>query len=867
MTKAVLAFLLCVVLATSAYAKTSVISISVVDATTGELLPARCQVIDSTAADCYPGTMESAVYHTAQAAGTMPYAMHWYTATGTADVTVEDGATIIGASHGPEYNAFHDTITVSANAAIECALTPVEDMNALGWYSFDGHTHIRHSPNDYFINPTTARQLAECENLDILNCLDPSWFFSGAVDTYSTSSTLVFMAEEMRHRKWGHMELPGVSALVESVSYKHFWSPMLFQHADATHAAGGLFIPAHTNSQGNLTTYDGNEQAKEIPLMLWRDNIDALNVMSLSSRSTGGRDLAFWYEALEAGFEINPSVGTDAVANWDTGGKPIAGYRGYVWLGDEALSYQAYMDSLPGGSTFVTSGPLFKWFKIEDKFAGGAINRSAYRPTTVNGRFIVECSTAPLRASVIVNGEVDQNFFFSGETELDQEFAVSVNEPAWVAVQVMGETADWSTVGDSLFAHTGPIYIKMAGIPRIDTGACDFWSDWCDTLTAEATAHGVWPEPADGTAALATIDSCNTWFEARFAARGVYTVGTGGDFANLVDGVAGTAAGDTLVLLPGKHTTTNLTIDDRTICGPSQNADDATIINTSATQQVLKVTSGATFIRNLTLRVTGVDMTGAGGFFIYQTGGDLICNNVRWANVTGTGANVNDVCLYVTTAATSTRLFSCVVDSCSNPMANEENLMLIADPDVAVVRDCIFSNNISGDPALWLWNTVAQDTTIVTGSLFVNNRTIQEGGALRWSPAASTHKEVSYCTFYGNECNDVSDAQFYSDDAANKTLSYSIFAEGDSTYAILGNWASIEHCNAFGNVQDYFAPSGTGLDTLHVDSQFNSTVAPIAPNYAAKAKGCRDSADGLYMGWLHWEPATGSPAADHRRRR
>ena len=82
----------------------------------------------------------------------------------------------------------------------------------------------------------------------------------------------------------------------------------------------------------------------------------------------------------------------------------------------------------------------------------------------MSGMLAVECAYPLSRAEIVKNGDVVQTILFEpGEGSIDTSFSIFVDESSWVAARVYGSNDWWLPVGDSLFAHTGPVYLPMSG--------------------------------------------------------------------------------------------------------------------------------------------------------------------------------------------------------------------------------------------------------------------------------------------------------------------------------------------------------------------------------------------------------------------
>ncbi|MFT5469078.1 MAG: hypothetical protein ACI8UO_004193 [Verrucomicrobiales bacterium] len=149
-----------------------------------------------------------------------------------------------------------------------------------------------------------------------------------------------------------------------------------------------------------------------------------------------------YYALLNCGFDMKPSAGTASGVH----PVPLGFGRVYVKL-DGEFSYDAWIDGLAAGRSFVTTGPMLT---AEIKNTGGI---------DVNAKLD---SANPIQSiEVVVNGEVVSRI----ESNSSQQWLdFSMTAPAgsfWVAVRAYTKTKD----GRPRFAHTAPVHFKEEGRP------------------------------------------------------------------------------------------------------------------------------------------------------------------------------------------------------------------------------------------------------------------------------------------------------------------------------------------------------------------------------------------------------------------
>ncbi|RKZ07188.1 hypothetical protein DRQ05_03550 [bacterium] len=218
------------------------------DGATKDTIPARCSLIDKFLFQRYPS--ERSFYNSGGGG-------YFYTE-GRFSVVVPAGRLIVRLEHGFEYESAVDTLNVTADTTVVYELQRKISMNTLGWYSGDCHMHINHYGGIYSMTPEDALYIAEAEGLNVVNCLDNDYYFTGAPDPCSTKNCKVYMTIENRSASYGHMGLLGLKRLFYPFSSN--WSPLLIDVEDSVHAQpGAIAVYAHP-----VTTNDFDDKSQSV---------------------------------------------------------------------------------------------------------------------------------------------------------------------------------------------------------------------------------------------------------------------------------------------------------------------------------------------------------------------------------------------------------------------------------------------------------------------------------------------------------------------------------------------------------------------------------------------------------------------------
>lgn len=482
----------------------------VVNSATAETLQARCILLDALGASRCPDAPESCNYH----APCWCHDGYFYTQ-GTFSMDLPVGPTLIGAGHGPEFSSTADTIELTRDTLVVFDLARHTDMNSLGWYSGDCHTHASHCGGVYDLCPADMACLARAEDLNVVNVHDNTVNFIGSPDPCSGPDVIVYVTEE--HRSWiyGHSDLLGITSIVEP-QYSS-WTPLLADIADAVHEQpGAIIIAAHPITTDDFFDIDSGPAAmglaRGLPVDAVFGKIDGFDVLSYSNYHRRGIELPMWYRLLNCGFRLVASAGTDAAMN-GLYTRPLGGYRVYVALGESDLTYDSWLSGLAHGRSFVTNGPLFTDFEIAGLVPGDTLVTGT-GTHELSGSVSVACSFPFTRLDIVQNGRPIESLFFEhGLCAVDTTFAVTIDESSWLAARVSGPILTWFTMGDSLFAHTGPLYVELDGHRVSVPEDAEFLAGWVADLETLAVARGEWPTPADSVKAFAAFAAARSFYE------------------------------------------------------------------------------------------------------------------------------------------------------------------------------------------------------------------------------------------------------------------------------------------------------------------------------------------------------------------
>jgi hypothetical protein len=422
---------------------------------------------------------------------------HFY-ADQTAELAVPAGTYRLKVCRGPEYRVASREIAIAAGETRE---VPVElerwvHMARDGWYSGELHIHANYGYGAWFNTPATMRLQCAGEDLNVCNFMVANSdadvvydrpFFRGGPDPLSTPECILYWNQEFRSTVWGHMTLVNLRQVVEPVftgfaGTTNPWdSPSNADVADRTHWQKGVVNYTHV-SQGedwSRTPY----AAKAIPIDAALGKVDTLDL-----NNSWAASVALWYRLLNCGFRLPATAGTDVFLN-RIGSNLPGGDRVYVHL-DGPLTYEAWINGLKAGRSFVTSGPMLE-LTVNGSKPGSVLKLGEKPMVRVKARARSQFPLA--KAEVVHNGLVVATAPLSEDgltATLDQEIAL--DRGGWLAFRASGPgTAD--TLTGSLNAHTNPVYVEAGEVPYRSAKEARAFLAWIDQFELLLRARDRFP--------------------------------------------------------------------------------------------------------------------------------------------------------------------------------------------------------------------------------------------------------------------------------------------------------------------------------------------------------------------------------------
>lgn len=383
-----------------------------------------------------------------------PEQVRYFYARGKYEIGLPAGRYRIEAVRGIEYAPATVELQVGGGATRtqDFKLSRIQDLHAAGWYSGNTHTHYNVDIEEPVDDRLRMVPPAESLDVSVISYLirEKLPYASnripiGRLPQFSRDGTILDMGEECRNNTptnafgYGHCLFLNIPRLVEPVS-TGFLSP----DGDAPDFPTLSMLCEEARRLGGVTIWCHNGGGMEAPVTVALGHMDAVNVNDGSMR-----DYDWYYRVLNCGIRLPLSSGTDW---WEYDHNRV-----FVRL-KGALSYDAWLEGLRAGRTFVSNGPLFE-FEVQGQGPGATVTGKRVR---IKARAL---SRVPFeRLEIVHDGEVIAAQPAADGLEARIEREIGVTNDGWVAARVGGSAK--TARGYDLYGHTGPVWLKAGRPPR-----------------------------------------------------------------------------------------------------------------------------------------------------------------------------------------------------------------------------------------------------------------------------------------------------------------------------------------------------------------------------------------------------------------
>jgi hypothetical protein len=467
-----------------ALAKAATLTGEIRDAETGELVPARLYIQSADGKWFFAASAGKAGSAVTYQKSRGEKSTENHTALSAHPFTVElpPGKYTLTAERGKEYLTAEQTVEVGDGPVkVEIKLKRWIDLAAKGWYSGDTHVH------------RTLADLPTAMLADDLNVALPLTSWVTKSDTPPGQSD---------------RNQPAEAKLVE-VTPKHVYWPLnteyeIFTVGGKQHTLGAVFalnqkepltrgvplvrpIAEEVHRQGGLLDLDKHNwpwSMMLVPVMKvdlfelannhhwrtefafrgWGEPIPRFmglptDPMAMEEKHWTEFGFQNYYALLNCGFRMMPTAGTASGVH----PVPLGWSRVYVHCPD-GFSYEAWIEGLKSGRSFVTTGPM-----IEVNQAPGTKFRQPAddEPSDFFVSYRVWNAGNPIRVEVIQEARILTGSDAGARPPLRSDPAIQgvarlkVTESTWIAVRCFETMSD----GRERFAHSAPIFVDVPGKP------------------------------------------------------------------------------------------------------------------------------------------------------------------------------------------------------------------------------------------------------------------------------------------------------------------------------------------------------------------------------------------------------------------
>jgi TolB protein len=412
------------------------------------------------------------------------------------DVALSPGRVRMNVTGGLETIPQTVTVDAEADAALTVQMQHWVDMAARGWYSGDSHVHL-HTGGPIEVTVANALVAARAEGVNYVNLcasnnvgddIRDAELITGKPHAASTDRHLLVFGEEMRSTIYGHMQFFGIKTLVgpqytgfDGTPNRHDFPANHVMAAEAVRQ-GGVVTYGHPAAAGEPFPFGkdlakGTGAARELPIDAVLGVVNAVDLMSYGSDEDLSAEL--WYRLLNCGLKLSACVGTDALLDRST--DPLGGERVYVNPGGP-LTMQGWLDGLKSGRTFVTNGPI-PTLAVNGKGPGETCELAG--AVRVHVAVTVESYVPFNTVEVIVNGKVavhdEPEAGPAGLRVRRLDVELPIERSSWIALRVRGPESPLVFDG-SVWAHTSPVYVKVAGRPIASRQDAVYFVDWIEQM-------------------------------------------------------------------------------------------------------------------------------------------------------------------------------------------------------------------------------------------------------------------------------------------------------------------------------------------------------------------------------------------------
>ena len=314
--------------------------------------------------------------------------------------------------------------------------------------------------------------------------------------------------------------------------------PLHLRIYDEVHGQGGYVSWAHFPSWPGL----------ESPLDVAMEKLDGLEILSVLEpcefpvfvkhvvpelESNDG--LRLWYRYLNCGFRLTATAGTDKMTNFVT----VGANRVFARI-DGEFTYQAWIDALRAGRTFVTNSPILR-FMVNGREPGAVLRLNSKREGVVEIHAAADSQLPYHRLEIVCNGRVIAATSPTGlrhHAEIRSEYPVK--QSCWIAARALEDIDPYRKTGlkfstvhiesgslhgnyfgtrrpETVFAHTSPVYVIKDEKPIRSWEDANYYVRYLDRCIQWLKSDGRFARPGDRGSSIEAFESARAIYLKRAA--------------------------------------------------------------------------------------------------------------------------------------------------------------------------------------------------------------------------------------------------------------------------------------------------------------------------------------------------------------
>ena len=382
---------------------------------------------------------------------------------GSFEVRLPPGDYQIALSKGYEYITERHRVAIAAGKDVRqrYELRRWANMPSRGWYSSDDHVHLRRSPRE---NPLIQRWMA-AEDIHVGHLLQMGDFHTryfsqyafGAAGRYQEGGRWLSSGQEdPRTPEIGHTISLGAAEAVRVRPVDAYYG--YDRTFDRVRTLGGIAGYAH-----QAMTFHGY---RGMTLDVLQRKIDFLELLQFCAPG-GPLITTHYYHFLDLGFPLTALAGSDfpwcgrtkAFGAAEDEGARIGDARFYTHV-DGPLTFDAWLQGVKAGQTFVTTGPMLE-LTVDDALPGTTLERRSGDTLRVVVQASGHATDVPLQdVELVVHGEVVKTVSARDQGQSTERLRLTHDLPVgahglWIAARAHG--------GPTQAAHTTPVYVRANG--------------------------------------------------------------------------------------------------------------------------------------------------------------------------------------------------------------------------------------------------------------------------------------------------------------------------------------------------------------------------------------------------------------------